>query len=81
MPTQLMLKNIPDVVYERLKQFAELHRRSLNSEAILCLETVLVPVHVRSSERFERARLLRAGLPLRQYDIGEIDAAKREDQW
>ena len=41
MPTTLTLKNIPDAVYAKLKSAAALHRRSLNSEAIVCLETVL----------------------------------------
>jgi plasmid stability protein len=41
--TTLTLKNIPDDVYKRLKAAAESHRRSLNSEAIVCLETVLLP--------------------------------------
>lgn len=77
MPTTLTLKNIPDAVYERLKQSAELHRRSLNSEAIVCLETALVPVHVRPAERLARARVLRAELPLGKYEVEEIDAAKR----
>ena len=40
MPTTLTLKNIPDEVYQRLRASAEAHRRSLNSEAIVCLETV-----------------------------------------
>ena len=78
MPTTLTLKNIPDEVYDRLKQSAELHRRSLNSEAIVCLETALVPVHVRPAERLARARALRAELPLKRYEIGEIDAFKRQ---
>lgn len=43
MPTTLTLKNIPDEVYERLKLSAAVHRRSLNSEAIVCLESVLIP--------------------------------------
>ncbi|MGC8703572.1 MAG: FitA-like ribbon-helix-helix domain-containing protein, partial [Thiomonas sp.] len=43
MPTTLTLKNIPDEVYQRLKTSAEIHRRSLNSEAIVCLESVLIP--------------------------------------
>lgn len=38
MPATLTLKNIPDAVYERLKRSAEAHRRSVNSEAIACLE-------------------------------------------
>ena len=54
MPTTLTLKNIPDDVYERLKLAAEMHRRSLNSEAIVCLETVLVPTRISPGERLAR---------------------------
>lgn len=43
MAVTLTLKNIPENVYTRLKLSAEVHRRSLNSEAIVCLEAVLVP--------------------------------------
>ena len=32
------LKNIPDDVHASLKELARLHRRSLNSEILLCLE-------------------------------------------
>lgn len=34
----ITLKNIPDRLYERLKYFAKLHHRSLNSEVIFLLE-------------------------------------------
>lgn len=37
MPT-LTIKGIPDPLYNRLKRRAALHRRSLNSEIIVCLE-------------------------------------------
>ena len=37
----LTIKNIPDEVYEQLKQRAARHRRSVNSEVIVCLEQVL----------------------------------------
>lgn len=56
MPVTLTLKNVPDAVYEKLKASAELHRRSMNSEAIVCLEAVLVPTKVAPSERLARAR-------------------------
>jgi predicted nucleic acid-binding protein/plasmid stability protein len=59
MPTTLTLKNIPDEVYERLKASAETHRRSLNSEAIVCLESVLLPGRISVTERLARARALR----------------------
>jgi antitoxin FitA len=35
------IKNIPDELYEQLKQRAALHRRSINSEVIVCLEHAL----------------------------------------
>ncbi len=37
----LTLKNFPDDVYAQLKARAAENRRSLNAEAILCLESVL----------------------------------------
>ena len=77
MPTTLTLKNIPDEVYERLKAAAELHRRSLNSEAIVCLESVLLPTRVTPSDRLARARELRASLPPAHFTAKDIDAAKR----
>lgn len=77
MPTTLTLKNIPDEVYERLKDSAESHRRSLNSEAIVCLESVLLPNRVALSDRLSRARELRASLPAVQFTAQDIDAAKR----
>lgn len=77
MPTSLTLKNVPDAVYERLKASAELHRRSLNSEAIVCLESVLLPNRVAPGDRVARARALRANLPQGQFMAEDIDAAKR----
>ena len=62
MPTNLTLKNVPDEVYERLKRSAEAHRRSLNSEAIVCLESVLLPASGNPTEQLERIRRLRAEL-------------------
>ena len=78
MPTTLTLKNIPDEVYGRLKIAAEMHRRSLNSEAIVCLETVLVPSRIGPSERLTRARQLRAELGKTMFPAAETDALKRQ---
>lgn len=77
MPTNLTLKNVPDEVYERLKAAAETHRRSLNSEAIVCLESVLLPGRVPVSERLARARALRATLPKGKFRPRDIEALKR----
>jgi plasmid stability protein len=78
MPTTLTLKNIPDDVYERLKLSAEAHRRSMNSEAIVCLDAALLPTKVTPVERLARARALRAGLPRGKFKPRVIDAIKRE---
>ncbi|PSR18922.1 plasmid stability protein [filamentous cyanobacterium CCP3] len=80
MPINLTLKNIPDAVYERLKDAAERHRRSLNSEAIVCLETVLLPNKIPPSERLARARALRASLLQSEFRAEDIDVAKRLDR-
>lgn len=78
MPTNLTLKNIPDAVYARLKLSAETHRRSMNSEAIVCLEAVLLPAKVASMGRLARARALREALPQGKFRARDIDAFKRE---
>ena len=79
MPTTLTLKNIPDAVYERLKASAEVNRRSLNSEAIVCLESVLIPGRIGVSERLARARALRANLP--KYGISPIRSEAWHWEW
>lgn len=76
MPTSLTLKNVPDAVYERLKASAEANRRSLNGEAIVCLEAVLLPRRIEPAERLSRAREIRAALAPR-FTPQDIDAAKR----
>lgn len=78
MSTTLTLKNIPDDVYERLKVSAETHRRSLNSEAIVCLEAVLLPGRISPVERIARARAMRAPLTKAKFKLRDIDALKRE---
>ena len=78
MPVTMTLKNIPDLLYERLKAVAQTHRRSMNSEAIVCLESVLLPTSVAPSERLARARALRASLPPGEFLAQDIDAFKRE---
>jgi plasmid stability protein len=78
MPTNLTLKNIPDEVYERLRASAESHRRSLNSEAIVCLEAVLLPGRMAVGERLAKARALRAALPKATFRAKDIDTFKRQ---
>ena len=78
MPTTLTLKNIPDEVYVRLKAAAESHHRSLNSEAIVCLESVLLPGRASAEEVIARARSIRDSLPNVKFTANDIDAFKHE---
>ncbi len=78
MPTTLTLKNIPDEVYQNLKASAEAHRRSLNSEATVCLESVLLLARIDPTERLASARALRTALPKGKFEARDIDALKRE---
>lgn len=78
MPTTLTLKNIPDAVYDRLKASAQTHRRSMNSEAIVCLEAALLPTRVTPVERLARARELRSALQKGKFRARDMDVLKRE---
>lgn len=78
MPTTITLKGIPDEVYAQLKALAVVHHRSLNSEAIACLETVLLPRKTTASEHAARAREMRQSLPGGTFKHEEIDKSKRE---
>lgn len=77
MPTTITLKNIPDDLYERLRESAAMNKRSLNNEAIVCLESSLLPGQMPPAERLERIRALRAALPKGKFKASEIDALKR----
>lgn len=74
MPMTITLKNIPDRIYAELRQSAERHHRSLNSEVIACLERALLPVAVDPDERLLRIQHLR---PVRTIKASAIDKAKR----
>ena len=59
----LTIKNIPERLRQRLRESAEQHRRSINGEAIFCLEKALVGSRVDPEEFLARARALRARTP------------------
>jgi plasmid stability protein len=58
----LTIKNIPDALYEQLKQSAVRHRRSVNSEVIVCLEKVLGSSFVDPATLLASIRALRRTL-------------------
>jgi plasmid stability protein len=78
MPTTLTLKNIPDELYGRLKAAAEAHRRSLNSEVLVCLESVLLPQRVSVEDRLSKARALRSTLSAGDFNAEDITRMRTE---
>jgi plasmid stability protein len=60
----ITLKNIPEHLYKQLKESAQLNRRSINSEAIVCLEKALQHIAVDEERLMERIRALRNQFPV-----------------
>ncbi len=71
----MTLKNIPEPLYERLKQTAALHRRSLNSEILYCLEESLAPRKRDVSQLIEKARQVREKTAHYRIDPEELERA------
>lgn len=71
-------KNIPDDLYEQLKQAASAHHRSVNSELIHCLEKTYKPTPVSAEELAEKALALRGRVATVRLDVDEINAAKNQ---
>jgi len=74
----MTLKNVPDDLYEQLRRSAERHRRSLNSEAIVCLERALQSERVNPDALLLRARRQRARTPDVFVTDPELRAARDE---
>ena len=55
----LTLKNIPDHLYSRLKEVAQAHHRSMNSEILYCLEQAIGTHKIDTSEHIAIAKKLR----------------------
>ncbi len=77
MPT-LTLKNIPDDLYIHLKEIAKIHRRSLNSEILYCLERSLGAHKIDLAEQLATARSLRTLTANNPIDEDELNLAKNE---
>lgn len=71
----LTIKNIPDTLYEQLKFAADLHRRSINSEVLVCLEQVLIAKKTNPNDRLKRIEQLRGSIRSNTITGDEIDAA------
>lgn len=58
MPT-ITVKNIPEDVYDRIKQQAQVNRRSLNSEIITLMERAVRSYRIDPDEFIAEARAIR----------------------
>jgi len=58
----ITIKNIPDALYEKLKLSASIKHRSINSEMINCLESILMPKRVPIGKRLQRAKRIRLAI-------------------
>lgn len=74
--TTMTLKNIPEPLYERLKQSAAMHRRSLNSEILFCLEEILAPRKRIASELVAKAREVREKTAHYKLETDELNRAR-----
>lgn len=72
----MTIKNIPDELYARLKERAAANRRSVNSQAIVCLETALGDVRPSATARLARIDALRRRVALPALDEDLLRAAK-----
>ena len=77
MPTTITLKGIPDEIYAQLKASAEANRRSLNSEVIACLETLLMPRKTTVLEHVAKAREVRLLQKKGMFKPKDVDRFKR----
>ena len=69
----ITVKNIPPGLYEKLRQSARDHRRSINSEIITCIETVLEGGSMKAEEILRGAGLIREKTS--QYHLRDRDLA------
>jgi antitoxin FitA len=72
------VKNIPDELYERLKTVAEINRRSINSEIIVCIENAVTSRRINPDEVLENARRLRQLTADHRISDEEFNQAKAE---
>jgi plasmid stability protein len=72
----ITVKNIPEDLYEQLKQSAQANRRSINGEIIVCIERAVSPQRVDPDAVIARARTLRERTAAYRIADEELGAAK-----
>ena len=74
----LTIKNIPEELHERLRESAALHQRSINGEAISCLEKGLGGNRLNPEDFLGQVRSLRARMPRVFVTERDLRAAKNQ---
>ena len=73
----LTIKGLPDELHARLKERAERHRRSMNSEVLMILERALTNRRPDAEEMIRRAEALNERIG-KTFDTDLIEEGKRE---
>jgi len=72
------VKNIPNDLYDRLKAVAQINRRSINSEIIVCIEHAIDSRRIDPEKVLENARHLRELTAKHPISNDEFNQAKTE---
>jgi antitoxin FitA len=72
----ITVKDIPDELYEQLRESASAHHRSLNREIITCIERTVGSQRIDPEEFLARARRLREEIGGPPITDAEFTAAK-----
>jgi plasmid stability protein len=72
------VKAIPDDLYDRLKESARLHHRSVNREILSRLEASLRSEKVPAAEILTAAKHIHAAMDDRVFSLDEIESARRK---
>jgi antitoxin FitA len=76
----ITVKNIPEDVYNQLKQSARINRRSVNQEIIVCIESSVQGNITEPQQLLETARRLRkktAAHPISNEELSRIKGINR----
>jgi plasmid stability protein len=74
----ITFKNIPEELYQQLKESAKANHRSVNGELIHCLEQLFSPRPLSAQAIEQSARALRDRVGAAKLDAEDITAAKHQ---
>lgn len=74
----ITVKNIPDDLYENLKYYAAVNRRSLNNEIIVCIEKAVRSRKIDKIQLIDRLQKLRKEINLPYLTNEDLDQIKNE---